>query len=279
MNRSKPRKKVGLALSGGVARGPVHVGVLTVLEREGIPIDFVAGASAGSVVGSAYCAGLSIEDMREIAIKSGWRKMTMLAFSRHGLLNFARIEKLLDEIIMPGLHIEDLAIPFTAVVTDLEKGEHVFLRKGPLGPAVRASCSVPGLITPVEINGRLYCDGGVADNLPVDAVRKMGADYVIGVDLFVPIYRKWMGFFGAATAALETLIRQSGGGYKDADCLIAPNISGHNYFNFSESKSEQYIEIGEAAAEAALPTIKAALAIETETVLVEDEPQPVITLS
>ncbi len=277
MKRSKPRKKVGLALSGGVARGPVHVGVLSVLEREGIPIDYVAGTSAGSVVGSAYCVGIPIEEMREVAIKSGWRKMTMFALSWHGLLNFARIETLLDEIALPGLHIEDLAIPFTAVVTDLEKGERVFLREGPLGPAVRASCSVPGVITPVEINGRLYCDGGVADNLPVDAVREMGADYVIGVDLFVPHYRNWLGFLGVATAALEILIRQSGGGYKDADCLIVPDISGHNYFNFSESKSEQYIQAGEAAAEAALPAIKAALA--NENVLVEEAPQPVIALS
>ncbi len=274
---SKQRKKVGLALSGGVARGPVHVGVLTVLEREGIPIDYVAGASAGSVVGAAYCAGVCIEEMRELAIKSGWRKMALLTLSRHGLLSFARIESFLDEVVMPGVHIEDLAIPFTAVVTDLEKGEQVLLRQGPLGPAVRASCSVPGLITPVKINGRLYCDGGVSDNLPVDAVRAMGADYVIGVDLFVPIYRKRLGFLGAATAALETLIRQAGGGYKDADCLIAPDISGHNYFNFSESKSEQYILAGEAAAEAALPTIKAALA--NHPVLVEEELQPVITLS
>ncbi len=260
---SSPRKKIGLALSGGVARGPAHVGVLTVLEREGIPIDYVAGASAGAIVGAAYCAGIPMTDIRQLALKTGWRKTAMFTLSRHGLLSFARIETIIDETTMPGLHIEDLATPFTAVVTDLEKGEQKFLQKGPLGPAVRASCSVPGLITPVKINGRLYCDGGVSDNLPVDAVRAMGADYVIGVDLFVPIYRKWLGFFGAANAALQTLVRQAGGGYKSADCLIVPDISGHNFLDFSESKTEQYIRAGEEATEAALPLIKAALADQT----------------
>ena len=260
---SKPRKKIGLALSGGVARGPVHVGVLTVLEREGIPIDFVAGTSAGSIVGAAYCAGISMADLRQLSIETGWRKLTMFTLSRHGLLTFSRIEKLIAEITMPGLYIEDLAIPYTAVTTDLEKGEHVFFTKGPLAQAVQASCSVPGFIKPVKIDGRYYCDGGVSDNLPVDAAREMGADYIIGVDLFVPIYHKWLGFLGAGFAAIETLVRQSGGGYKEADCLIVPDISGHNYLDFSESKSEQYMRAGEEAAEAALPAIRAALADET----------------
>ena len=261
--RSKPRKKIGLALSGGVARGPVHVGVLSVLEREGIPIDCLAGTSAGSIVGAAYCAGISMADLRRLSIETGWRKLTMFTLSKHGLLTFSRIEKLIEDLTLPGLHIEDLSIPYTAVTTDLEKGEHVFFTKGPIGPAVQASCSVPGFIKPVKIDGRYYCDGGVSDNLPVDAVRQMGADYVIGVDLFVPIYHKWLGFLGAGFAAVETLVRQSGGGYKEADCLIVPDISGHNYLDFSESKSEQYMRAGEEAAEAALPAIREALAEET----------------
>jgi NTE family protein len=251
---STTSKKVGLALSGGVARGPVHVGVLTALERAGIPIDYVAGTSAGSIVGAAYCAGLEIPPLRKLALDSGWRTMAGLARSRHGLFSFYKMEDYLVDLV-GDLDIRDLAIPFTAVVTDMERGERVFLRCGRLATAVRASCSVPGLVTPVEIDGRFYCDGGVTDNLPVDAVRQMGADYVIAVDLFVPIYRQNLGFLGATAAAIELLIRDAGGCRAQADCLIEPAIAGHNYFNFSRRKSEQYIALGEAAAMQMLPTI------------------------
>ena len=250
------RPKIGLALSGGVARGPVHVGILSVLEREGIPIDCVAGASAGALVGSAYCAGLEIPELRELARDTGWRNVAALTWPRQGLLSFAKMEQFIENLV-GEVDIRDLSIPFAAVVTDMMCGEQVILREGRLATAVRASCSVPGVVNPVEKDGRLLVDGGISDNLPVDAVREMGADYVIGVDLFVPNKPKW-GPLGMGAAAIETLVRQSGGGYKDADCLIVPELAGQTYFNFA--KSEHYIAIGEAAAEAALPGIKEALA-------------------
>jgi len=252
------RLRVGLALSGGVARGPVHVGVLSVLEQENIPIDFVAGVSAGSIVGAAYCAGLPMPQMRELSLTLGWRNVISPTWPRHGLVSFAKIETLLEDWL-GELDIRDLAIPFSTVVTDLDKGEQVILRQGRLATAVRASCSVPGFVTPVEMDGHCYCDGGVVDNLPVDAVRQMGADFVIGVDLFVPIYRRRLGPLGAGSAAIQTLVRQSGGGFKEADCLIQPDISGHSYINFSRKKSGQYIALGAAAARRVMPTLKAIL--------------------
>ncbi len=252
------RLRVGLALSGGVARGPVHVGVLAELEREGIPIDFVAGVSAGSIVGASYCAGLPMNQIRKLAISLGWRNVASLTWPRHGLVSFAKIEILLEEWL-GNLDIRDLAIPFATVVTDLDRGEQVVLREGRLATAVRASCSVPGIVTPVEMDGCCYCDGGVSDNLPVDVVRQMGADFVIGVDLFMPIYRRRLGPLGAGSAAIQTLVRQSGGGFKAADCLIQPEISGHSYFNFSRKKSEQYIALGAAAARRVIPALKARL--------------------
>ena len=248
--------KVGLALSGGVARGPVHVGVLTVLEREGIPIDCVAGASAGSLVGSAYCAGLRIPELRELARQTGWRNVAALAWPRQGFISFAKMEPFMENML-GELDICDLSIPFAAVATDMRRGEQVILREGRLATAVRASCSVPGFVTPVEQDGMLLCDGGISDNLPVDAAREMGADYVIGVDLFVPNQPKW-GPLGMGAVAIETLVRQSGGGYKAADCLIVPELRGQTYFRFS--KADEYIAIGEAAAEAVISTIKADLA-------------------
>ena len=176
-----------------------------------------------------------------------------------GLISFSRMEKLIESEI-GCVDICDLNIPFATVVTDLDQGEQRILRSGPLAKAVRASCSVPGFVTPVKMNdGHHYCDGGVADNLPVDAVREMGADYIIGVDLFVPTYNRWLGPIGAGAAAFQTLVRLSGGGYKEADCLIIPDLSGTSFFRFS--RSEEYIRIGEKAAEEAIPMIKAALGL------------------
>ena len=256
MQNKNGRLRIGLALSGGVARGPVHVGVLSVLEREGIPIDYVAGASAGALVGAAYCAGLSIEDLQQLAANASWRNVANPTWPRHGLVSFKKMESFIENIV-GSLDLCDLAIPFAAVVTDLDLGEQVALRRGRLATAVRASCSVPGIVSPVEIDGHCYCDGGVADNLPVDIVRQMGADFVIGVDLFMPNYRRRLGPLGAGSAALQTLIRQAGGGYKDADCLIKPEVSGHSYLDFSRKKSTQYMALGVAAAQRVVPNLKA----------------------
>ncbi len=245
-------KRIGLALSGGVARGPAHVGVLAVLEEAGIPIDCVAGTSAGSIVGAAYCAGLPMAEMLALATGAGWRNVATPVWPRRGLVSFARMESWLEGVI-GVLDIRDLSIPFAAVTADLTTGERVILRQGRLATAIRASCSVPGFVTPVEIDGRLLCDGGVADNLPVDAVREMGADFVIAVDLFMPGDAHRWGPLGMGAAALETLIRTSGGGIRQADCLIMPDISGFSYLRFSQSHA--FIELGKAAARRALPGI------------------------
>lgn len=248
--------KIGLALGGGVARGTAHVGVLTVLEREGIPIDCVSGTSAGSVVGAAYCAGFPLAEMRLLALQTKWWDVARLVWPRSGFVSFAPMEKWIENLVGPR-DIRDLPIPFATVATDLESGCAVTLSAGRLATAVRASCSVPGFVTPVKMNGYLLGDGGVADNLPVAAVRSLGADYVIGVDLFEPAFKRRLGPLGPGLAAMETLIRQAGGGIRTADCLITPNLSGLSYFRFSSA--EQYIKLGEAAAEEALPELRAAL--------------------
>lgn len=249
-------KRIGLALGGGVARGPAHVGVLAVLEEAGIPIDCVAGTSAGSVVGAAYCAGLPMREMITLAAGANWRMVADPVWPRRGFVSFARMENWLESLI-GKVDIQDLSIPFAAVTADLTTGERVILREGRLSTAVRASCSVPGFVTPVEINGRLLCDGGVADNLPVDAVRELGADFVIAVDLFMPGDANRWGPLGRGAAALETLIRTAGGGVRQADCLIVPDISGFSYFRFSQS--QQFIELGKAAARRVLPGLVAFL--------------------
>ena len=250
------KPKIGLALSGGGARGTMHVGVLSVLLEAGIPIDMVAGTSVGSLVGAAYCAGLPIDRLIAMSLSTSWKDLSRPTLSKHGFVDFARIEPWLKAII-GDVDIRDLAVPFAAVTADMEQGKMVVLREGSVATAVRASCSVPGLVTPVEVNGRYLSDGGIFDNLPVDVVRNMGADYVIGVDIFVPSNYRRMGALGIGLQSIETMVRHSGGRVEDADCLIVPDISGHAYHRFS--KTQEFINLGAEATRQALPDIQAAL--------------------
>ena len=153
VNGSNNRKHIGLALGGGAARGLAHIGVLAVLEEADIPIDFIAGTSMGSLVGSAYCAGISVAELREIAATTGWQHICRPTWPRNGLVSFAAMEEWIINTV-GDLDIRDLAIPFAAVAADLESSERVILTEGPLHRAVRARCSVPGFATAVEVNGR-----------------------------------------------------------------------------------------------------------------------------
>jgi NTE family protein len=249
-------KRVGLALGGGVMRGLAHVGVLTVLEREGIPIDVVAGTSAGSLIGAFYCAGLSIDDLTALALRMSWWHIARPVFPIRGLLTFAPMERYLVKLI-GDLSFADLRVPLAAVATDLGRGEPYVMCEGRVAPAVRASCSVPGVVTPVEMDGRVLCDGGISNNLPVDVAHSLGADYVIGVNLFDPLYRRPRTIFSMGFAAVETLVRRAGGGLSACDCLISPDLIGASYVRLS--KKLDLIERGMAAAELQLPVICAAL--------------------
>ena len=250
-------KKVGLALSGGVARGPAHIGVLNVLLSEGIPIDYVAGVSAGSIIGAALCAGLPLEMLNELAPQINWRHIARLVWPRRGFVSFKKLERFVADMIGDDRQFHEMQIPFIAVVTDLLKGEPVILREGHVASAVHASCAVPGFVEPVERNGQLLGDGGVSCNLPARQVRAMGADYVIGVDLMQPHLRRRMGPFRFGAMAIETLIQRSGGGLDAADCLITPNLAGFNSLRFGQA--DFLIGVGEAAARQQLDTIQRAL--------------------
>lgn len=251
------RRRVGLALSGGVARGAAHIGVLKVLEREAIPIHCVAGTSIGSLVGALQCAGVKAARMEELAAQFSWRRFSDLVFPRKGFLSFAKVEHWLIEMI-GDLEFGGLGRPFAVVATELVSGEPVVLSEGRVAPAVHASCAVPGVAVPVEVNGSWLCDGGASVNLPTAAVRALGADFVIGVDLFQHHVRAGWGPFGFGFAALENLIRRSGGGLEAADCVITPALAGDLYISFGRYK--ELIAEGEAAAEAQVPALRAALA-------------------
>ncbi|MCA9938071.1 MAG: patatin-like phospholipase family protein [Anaerolineales bacterium] len=251
--------RVGLALSGGVARIIAHVGVLSVLMREpGLHIDAVAGTSAGSIVGAAYCAGLGLCDIEKMSGHADWRTVAAPTLSRHGLLSFSRLEHRMM-CVLGDLWFCDLRTPLAVMATDLETSEPVVLHEGRVAQAVRASCSVPGFVVPTEKDGRQLVDGGIADNLPAEILREMGADYVIGVDIFAPHWDRRLGPLGAGLMGIETLIRRAGGGLNHVDCLIAPRLSGISFLRFNQV--ERLLALGQEAAQACLPQIRADLGL------------------
>ncbi len=256
MSSSNGRLKVGLALGGGVARGIAHIGVLSELERAGVPIDCIAGTSIGALIGASYCAGLSVDELRDIAARTGWWQVSRPFFSGGGFVTFKHLERWIEDNV-GEFNVCDLAIPFAAVASDLVTGERVVLDNGRLCTAIRASCSVPGFVPPVEIDGRVLVDGGITDNIPADVARLLGADYVIGVDIFTPALRPRLGPLSKGLAAIETLVRHAGKGSDECDCLIVPEMEGVSYFKFSEYK--RLIALGEEATRRALPSILHAL--------------------
>jgi NTE family protein len=251
-------KRIGLALSGGISRGPAHIGVLNILAQQGVPIDSVTGVSAGSIIGAVFCAGVPLEKMNELALQIGWRRLARLVWPRRGFISFKKLERFLIDLI-GDVDFQQLKIPFAVVATDLLSGEPVVLKEGRVATAVHASCAVPGFVEPVERDGRLLGDGGVSCNLPGKQVRALGADYVIGVDLMQPHLRRRMGPFRFGAMALETLIQRSGGGLDTADCLIQPMLAGFNSLVFG--RAAYLIECGEAAARQQQETIRTALGV------------------
>ena len=178
--------QVGLALSGGGVRGLAHIGVLKVLEREGVPIHFLAGTSMGGFIAAAYAAGFSPADLEAEALRfSNPRHLIGFlerSIPRRGLVAKDKLEEYLRRQL-GDVTFDRLRLPLALVAVDLNSGGKVVLREGPLVEAVRATTALPGVFPPVERDGQLLVDGGLLDNLPADVVREMGADVVIAVDV------------------------------------------------------------------------------------------------
>ena len=176
--------KIGLALSGGAARGMAHVGVLRALAENNIPIDCIAGTSAGSIVGGAYASGMSIDEIAEFGRELRWRHIGRVTMSRFGLQSNKRLENYLRSRF-PITRFEDLPIPFAAVATDLKSNAAVVMKdQGDMPFAIRASCTIPGWYVPVaDDQGRQLVDGGLVAVIPSAVTRSLGADIVIAVDV------------------------------------------------------------------------------------------------
>jgi len=176
--------KIGLALSGGAARGMAHVGVLRALAENNIPIHCLAGTSAGSIVGGAYASGMSIDEIAEFGRELRWRHIGRVTMSRFGLQSNKRLESYLRSRF-PITKFEDLPIPFAAVATDLKSNAAVVMKdQGDMPFAIRASCTIPGWYVPVaDDQGRQLVDGGLVAVIPSAVTRSLGADIVIAVDV------------------------------------------------------------------------------------------------
>ncbi len=176
--------KIGLALSGGAARGMAHVGVLRALVENHIPIHCIAGSSAGSIVGGAYASGMSIDEIAEFGRELRWRHIGRVTMSRFGLQSNKRLENYLRSRF-PITRFEDLPIPFAAVATDLKSSAAVVMKdQGDMPFAIRASCTIPGWYVPVaDDQGRQLVDGGLVAVIPSAVTRSLGADIVIAVDV------------------------------------------------------------------------------------------------
>lgn len=245
------RKKIGLALSGGGARGFSHIGVLKVLVENNIPIDMIAGTSAGSIVGGAFASGMSMDEIMAMAAKAGWTNMTRPSMSPLGMLSNAPMSKFFKKHF-PVSKFEEMPIPFAAVVCDFEEGTELVLKdSGDLIFAIRASCAVPGIFAPlIDKQGRMLVDGGVVTQMPTDIVRQMGAEIVIAVDLlacgatFRGRPRTALGM--AFQSTLSLLRAASRNQHYQADIVIEPQIA---HLRPDEiNKRDEFITLGEASA-------------------------------
>jgi NTE family protein len=254
---------VGLVLGGGGARGFAHVGVLRVLEQNGVPVELIVGTSVGSLVGAFYAGDTDSRELERVARTLERRDLFDFgiapALFGTGLASGDRLERFVREHATSE-RIEGLRIPYAAVATDLDSGQVVVLRSGDLARAVRASSAIPGVFQPVEIDGRLLVDGGVAQNLPVRVARSMGADIVIAVDVTAigAADRPPRNFVEVILRAVNIVVhREVADARRDADVLITPEVGPIGFIDFD--RKVEAMAGGIAAATAAMPRIRRAL--------------------
>jgi NTE family protein len=251
------RPRLGVALGGGFARGIAHLGVLSVLEKEHIPVDYLAGTSAGAMLAIAYASGHPIHEIVKQARATRFKDFGNWRLSWMGLASNQKLEHYPRKYLGVST-FEELRIPLSIAATDLGKGEPVFFSSGPLGPALRASCAYPGMFVPVEIEDRVLVDGFLAAPVPVDAVRKMGADVVIAIFLEAANNRKPESIVDVISLSFAILQRHADLEWRrSADIIIEPNVKDFLWDDFE--KTSELIAAGESAARAALPQLRAAL--------------------
>jgi NTE family protein len=288
----KKRPKIALVLSGGGAKGIAHVGVLKIIEKTGLQIDYITGTSMGSIVGGLYASGYTADMLEQLVLNMDWdamladeisrrstsieekgdhdRYITSFQIAKKGIMlptGFKRGQQLTTMMSQLTQHVQDirdfdnLPIPFRCIGTDIVTGKAYIIKKGSLSEAMRASMAIPSIFTPIEIDGHLLVDGGVIRNLPVSDARAMGADIVIAVDVGAPLYKK-----DELTSVIQIMDQSvSFLGYQStqkernlSDVLIMPNIAGFGSNDFNKGK--ELIAVGEEAGRLIIPELEALLA-------------------
>jgi len=251
--------RVGVVLGGGAVRGFAHIGVLRILEENGIPVDCIVGTSVGSLIGAVYAARPDAAVLEREALRLDRGDFLDYALTGFGWgpLRGRKLERLVDRLT-EWRPIETFPIPFAAIATDLRTGERIILDRGPAGRAVRASSAMPGLIHPCRVDGRLLADGALVENLPVSVARAMGADVSLAVtvspDLLATPLR---GALDVLHQALAILARELTARQPEADVTIAPQTGHIATLDFR--KKRQAVAAGKAAGLEALPRIQAAI--------------------
>lgn len=249
------KPKIGLALGGGAARGFAHIGVIKMLEAQGIVADYVAGTSAGAVVGSLYAGGYDAFAMQKIAVQLDEKIFADWTLGGRGLLKGEALQDFINQHLNKR-PLEKLNKPFATVATDLNSGERVVFRTGDTGMAVRASAAVPGVFQPAQFRGRSFVDGGLTSPVPVRAACEMGADIVIAVDISDRPEGQPVDSLAAILWQTTTIMGGIIGAneLKGADIVIRPKLRYVKSWDFT-ARHDAMLE-GEKAALAALPDIR-----------------------
>jgi NTE family protein len=268
--REQRPPRVGLALGGGFARGIAHLGVLKVLEENKIPIDCIAGTSVGALIAAAYACGSPIEEMERHAAATRFKDFGRWTLSWLGLASNEPLESYLHRFCAVT-RFEELKTPLAIAATDLGTGRPVYFTKGEIGPPLRASCAYPGLFLPVEHEGRILVDGFLAAPVPVDALRQMGAEFIIAVylDPGTPgdTPKNMADVISRSFTIMQRYAHQNW--RERADVVVEPDVKRFQWDDFS--RTPELMDAGAAAVRAAVPKIKAALA-PAETVPSEQSP-------
>jgi NTE family protein len=247
---------IGVALGGGFARGMAHIGVLKVLEQEGIPVRVIAGTSVGALIGACYCSGLSVEELERVARSVRFTTFARWTVSRYGFASNDRMVQFLNRTLKVKT-FEELRIPLGVTATDFKTGEGVVFHSGSIIDPIRASCAYPGMFLPVEIRGRWLVDGMLSHPVPTSPLHEMGADRVIAVHL----RGQWSK--DGAPRHLFDVIGQSFAIAQDqmshlwrgaADVIVEPDVAGFAYDDFK--RAGELITSGEIATRKVLPEIR-----------------------
>lgn len=238
------RTKFGLALGGGAAKGPAHIGVLRALEENKIQIDAISGTSVGAMIASLYAFGKNLDEIFELAKDMTVSSMSSFTIQKKGFATTQLIEKLMTDNL-GEVNIEDAKIPLAIIATDILTGEEVVFRKGKLAKVVAASVAVPGVFVPVKINNREFVDGGIVENVPISPLKRMGVNSIIAVDLNgVQHYQEPGSIVDIVTNALDIAIdSKTKVQLKQADLVISLDLLTFSRTDNRE-KLQELVDLG-----------------------------------